>query len=470
MADFHTTALAVPLLLLAVERYAAGRPAVAAGCAILAVTAREDVALAVAGLGLWAALRGNPRSGTALCTFGALWALGSGLGVISYFAGGANPFISRYQGVLRGPEGMAQLVSRPEVGEYVAILLLNGGWLGILAPLALAPALPALALNVFSASPWMASGKGHYSALVLPFLVASAAAGLGWLRYRIEIWQGERDAALPGRVVQAAAIGLILSSVAAYARGGVGPLAVYASPVLIEPHADLAAGFAAEIPGHASVSATATLFPRVSRRERIYVFPAIGDAEYVFLDVTASSAPTSPDDVFLHVQRLLSEGGWSILRAEDGLLLLRRQPGEPAGGIDQVPSSFYSFTRLSARRGGAGHRAPEPPLQRFLDGALDLVAAEYRPQPAGALSPGEPRGTLRTTWRANRPLAMEETPIFAIEIAGRGTERHSEVAALAWHPPPRWTPGELVQIEVLHVPVGGRWWVHFDAGQQSRSL
>jgi uncharacterized membrane protein len=466
MSDFHTTALATPLLLFAVERFTAGRPTPAIGCALLAMTAREDAAMAVAGLGLWAALHGYRRGGVALCIVGTGWALGSVFGIIGFFNGGVVPFIARYEAALRGLDGVYQLVGRPEVRDYLSALLLNGGWLAIFAPLAFLPALPSLMLNVLSASPWMASGKGHYSALVLPFLIVAAAAGLAWLSRRTEAWRGTGGPKLPGRVVQLAALSLIGTSAAAHAGGGVGPLGAYAIPAAVEAHADLAAAFAAQIPGNASVSATAALFPRVSQRERIYVFPAVADAEYVFLDVTASSAPTSAGHVFLRVQSLLGEGGWAVERAVDGLLLLRRQPGAGASGIEQIPESFYSFTRLPAD-GVARDRLDRPPRHSYLNGALDLVAAEFRPQPAGALSPWEPRGTLRTTWQANRVLTGEEWPVFRFEVQGRGAEQHVELAALAWYPPHRWAPGELVHVEVLNVPLGGRWWVDFETGEGS---
>ena len=67
---------------------------------------------------------------------------------------------------------------------YLGTLALSGGWLGLVSPLALLPAFPAVALNVLSTSPWMAAGKAHYSSLILPFIGVGAAAGLYRLRGR----------------------------------------------------------------------------------------------------------------------------------------------------------------------------------------------------------------------------------------------------------------------------------------------
>jgi uncharacterized membrane protein len=467
MSDFHTTALAVPLLLFAVERFAAGRPVHAVGSALLALTAREDVALSVAGLGVWAALHGHPRSGLPLSGIGFAWALGSVFGIIGVFTGGIIPFAARYEGVLREPDRVLQLLGRPEVQDYVSTLVLNGGWLGIFAPLALLPAMPSLFLNLLSASPWMASGKGHYSALVLPFLTVSSAAGVAWLKLWLERRCGTRAARLPGRVVRWAAAGLVTTAVVAHASGGMGQMGAYASPVVVEPHGEQAASIAAEIPRHAAVSASAALFPRVSQRERIYVFPAVSDAEYVFLDVTASAAPISAGGVMLRVQGLLSEGGWVVERAVDGLLLLTRRPEAAASDVSQIPPSFYTFAKRNSSSSEAAGFGTGSPLQSYRNGALDLVSAEFRPQPAGALSPWEPRGALRTTWRANHPLAEGDSLVFSFAREGREAEHHAELATLLWYPPHRWKVGELVCVEVLNVPLGARWWVTFDGDELS---
>ena len=57
--------------------------------------------------------------------------------------------------------GVLESLGRPEVREYALTLLLSGGWLALLSPLSLLPARPSLALNAFSNSGWMASGKAH---------------------------------------------------------------------------------------------------------------------------------------------------------------------------------------------------------------------------------------------------------------------------------------------------------------------
>src|SRR5207245_7315 len=61
LADFHTTALAAPLLLLAIERLAARHSIQGVAVACLAFTARADAAVAVIAVGLFALVRGRWR-------------------------------------------------------------------------------------------------------------------------------------------------------------------------------------------------------------------------------------------------------------------------------------------------------------------------------------------------------------------------------------------------------------------------
>jgi uncharacterized membrane protein len=321
LADFHTSALAAPLLLLTVERLAARRARAGVLAALLAMTAREDVAPAVAALGLVAAWAGQRRAGLLLAALGIGWSLAA-LAVGRAYSGGVSPFAVRYAAALDGPSSVLAALARLLVGQYATTVLLSGGWLALLSPLALLPALPALAANALSSSPWMASGKAHYSVLALPFVTAAAAAGLGRLRGRTggrgdgeTGGVGERESGRAGNRgagawrVRVACAGLVATSGLAYLTAGAGPLGGDYAPASVTEHDRIAAVLAHAIPRETGVSASSSLVPRVSRRERVYVFPAVEDADYVFVDVTASPAPTSAGDVYLRVRSLLGGGG-----------------------------------------------------------------------------------------------------------------------------------------------------------------
>jgi uncharacterized membrane protein len=428
LADFHTSTLAAPLLLLGLERLvvARSRPT-ALACAALALTAREDVGPVVAALGVLMLPR-ERRTGLLLGAMGAAWTALS-LMIIRAYSGGASPFDVRYGttvGAGLGP--IIDAIQRQGVHDYARTLALSGGWLGLSAPLALVPALPSVALNTLSTSPWMAAGKAHYSGLVLPFIAAGAAAGLRRLRHTPHL-------------THLASLGLILSSLAAYFLEGAGPLAANYAPTSVTDHASRAAAVAASLPPDAAVSATSALVPRVSRRASVYVFPAVLNADFVFLDLRASPAPTSAGDVFMRVRDLLSEGGWQVDSADDGLLLLRRATDAPPVAVEDLSTVLTDPDDANLNKPGADY------------GSVRLLSAALVPSPDGAVDVDGPHWILRTTWRAERQLPRGTRLEFWIDRRDGQRQHIWDVAGLWWNPPEAWSPGAAVTVDVPDVPV-----------------
>lgn len=438
LSDFHTATLATPLLLLVLERlYVARAPRQALLVAALALAAREDVGPVVAGMGLLGVLRPPSsrlrRFGLVLLAAGIGWTVASGL-ILSAYSGGSAALGVRYEPTLASlPGSVWQAVARPSVRDYLVSLLAGGGGLALLGPSFLLPALPSLALNVLSSSPWMASGKAHYSALVLPFVIAAAATSFRRLRR------------VGPRAVNAAAFSMIVVAFLGYLAAGAGPLAENYTPATVEDHARKAEALAETIPAAAAVSASASLVPWLDRRPSVYVFPAIEHADVVFVDVARSPAPTSAGDVYLRVRDLLSGGGWDVTRAEDGLLLLTRSEGASPVDPRDLPDSFLSFAR--------GEAAPHQAMASLLGGDLDLLEAGFVPGADAPLEPDGPRWTLRTSWRANRPLPSGRRPVALFDLSSGEQLRIWDVAALWWYPPDRWQPGEIVRVDVPNVPI-----------------
>jgi uncharacterized membrane protein len=431
LADFHTSTLAAPLLLLSMERLIVkGAPRQALIVSAVALTAREDAGPVVAMLGVALVLlaRSRAKTGFELIGMGTAWTIVC-LGVIRGYSGSTSPFDVRYGATLgAGAEPSLAALVRPEVVGYGATLVLSGGWLGLLAPLALLPGLPSLALNALSTSPWMATGKAHYSGLVLPFIALGAAAGLRRLRHN-------------PHALHLAALGLVLTSLAAYVREGAGPLGANYAPASITPHATEAAALAAWLPPEAPVSASSALVPHVSRRAGVYVFPAVLDAEYVFVDLRASPAPTSAGDVFTRLRTMLAQGGWRIEHAEDGLLLLRRALDAPAIDVDGLPTVLADSSNGESDRAGQSYAN------------VSLLSAALLPSPDGAIDVDGPHWILRTTWRAERPLPPGTRLEFWIDRADGQRQHVWDLADLWWNPPRRWAPGAAVTVDVPDVPV-----------------
>jgi uncharacterized membrane protein len=429
--DFHTSSLAAPLLLLSLERLIVARaPRQALVCAAVAASAREDVGPVLVCLGAAMLVRRrNPTwTGAAYLGLGATSTV-LALLVIRSYSGGLSLLESRYTLAL----GLAPL-ARPIVQQYAATLLLSGGWLGLFAPFALVPALPIIGLNGLSSSAWMGSGQAHYSALALPFVALGAAAGLSRLRPHV-------------RLQHAAALALVATSGVAYFLAGAGPLGANYAPARITERAQRALSVAEQLPSAAAVSASSDLLPHLTHRARAYVFPTLLDADYVYLDLQSSPAPTSAGDVYLRVQSLLDSGEWHIADQADGLLLLEHSSPE-AGGL---PSSLAplvaapqpaAFTATGVARPSAAQSRVTP----------RLVSAALMPSPDGAIDVDGPRWILRTVWQSDQPQPAGTRLEFSINLRS-GEQLHVwDIAALWWNPPELWPTGQPVTIDVPDVP------------------
>lgn len=441
LADFHTVALAAPLLMWAIDSLDRGRGLAFLAAAFLAAMTKEEIGLVVAGLGLLAAVRpGMRRVGMVAVAGGVGWSLLCvGLIIPSYAGAEISPFAARYahlggrpaEAVLtlfRDPAVFVQALTRPEVLGYAGVLLAAGGWLGLAAPHWLAPAGVVLALNVLSSSPWMASGRAHYSASVLPILVAAAVFGVAAARQRFS------------RLATLLPAMLALGGGLAYAAAGAGPGSDgFRIPPSEARHAALDRAVSLIPPG-TRVSASSSVEPHLSRRPNVRLFPTVGDAEYVVVDAVGTSFPTSVSHIYGRTQDLLESGEWRVLFAEHGALVLANEAAPPGA----LPDAFFAAFRRDA---------PNAAPVSHLGGALDLLVAEL--VPSGETGPRGPLATLQTTWRANREIQQDLVVVPSVQFSDGTVQRFDDLAAMSWYPPRRWRLGETVAVDVPGLPL--RW-------------
>ncbi|HUP33023.1 MAG TPA: DUF2079 domain-containing protein [Gaiellaceae bacterium] len=295
VSDFHPVALACPLLLFAWWQLDQRRLWTFALLALAAIAAKEHVGLAVAGIGVWYAVRHREtRSGAAIAVVGVASALAAALVVIPHFApAGASAFERRYESPsLDGRDG-----------SYLASLLLPLALVPLAAPLALLAALPELALNALSSATAQTSVKSHYAATAVPALLAAATFG---------------SARLGARAAYAVAVAALAGMVA---LGPLGRIDVRAGP------GDAAAQRAlALVPDDAPVSATNALGAHLSDRKRIFSFPVLREAEWVVVDERRLTYLDSlePGPSALSVAMLRASPRWRLVFAESGVLVFRR--------------------------------------------------------------------------------------------------------------------------------------------------
>ncbi len=295
VSDFHPVALACPLLLFAwwhLDERRLWRFALLAGAAL---ATKEHVGLALAGLGVWYAVRHRaPRAGAAIALGAGLAALVAALVVVPHFAtAGVSAFESRYDDPSLGGRDLG----------YLAKLLLPLALLPLAAPLALLPALPELGLNVLSSTATQTSVRSHYAATVAPALIVASVFAVARLRPQL---------------AYAGALAALLAAVAA------GPLGRI--PVRADAHDAASRRALAVIPDGAPVSATNALGAHLSARRRIFSFPVLQEAGWVAVDTTRLTYLDSLESGRARpaLAALRRDGRWQQVFAEDGVLVFRR--------------------------------------------------------------------------------------------------------------------------------------------------
>jgi uncharacterized membrane protein len=333
--EFHPVALACPLLLYAVWYLDEGRLLPFAVLAVVAATTKEEIALVVAGLGVWYALAHRRRlEGAAILAAGAAVAVIAIEVVIPHFRASSSSFFSRYGEVGGSPAGILRtavtdpwkIVSTAATGRglgYLAKLVLPLGLLIVLAPLLLLAAIPELAINLLSATTTQTSIRFHYTAGLIPVLFAAAVLGAGWLvRERPRFAAPLATGALAVALVSNYALGAI--PLWRYFPGGEQHDA-YAAQVT--EHDRIAARALRMIPGHAVVSATNTLGAHLSARRRLLSFPYIQDATWVAADETQPGYADrlAPLPTAVQLSWLRRNPEWRLVFERDGILIFRRR-------------------------------------------------------------------------------------------------------------------------------------------------
>jgi uncharacterized membrane protein len=331
--EFHPVAFACPLLLFAIWYLDEGRLLPFVACVAVAATTKEEIALVVAGLGIWYALaHGRRATGAAVAAAGVAVALIAIEVVIPHFnRAGTSSFFTRYSEVGSTPGGIvhtaltdpAKIVTTAVTGRglgYLARLVLPLGLLVVLAPLALLAALPELAVNLLSAASTQTSIRFHYTAGLIPVLLTAAVFGAARLKR-----------ARPGLPVATAALVLCLAS--SYLLG---PLPVWryfpggqqhqAQAATVTEHDRIAARALELIPHDAVVSATNSLGAHLSARRRVLSFPYLQDAQWIAADETAPGYADrlAPLPTAVQLSWLRRNPEWRLVFERDGILIFHR--------------------------------------------------------------------------------------------------------------------------------------------------
>jgi len=433
LSDFHLVSMSPVFFLAAYLALERRRPVWFALWALLALMCKEDAALLVIMLGLWAAICHRPRwiggvtAGVALS-----WFLLSTLVIMPGINGWhGSPFLVRYQqfgaspaeaigNLVQWPNPYIEWLIRPEVLRYGALLLGMGGGIVLFGIRGWTLALPVIAVNAFSSYGWMHSGGGHYSATVVAFLTIGAIEGTAWLSRR---WPDK------GRSISAIAAIFALAT-GLFTHWWAGQTPISRNPYISAPtgHHRLAESYLSSIPEDADVIAQSALYPRLATRRRAILFPSTADADYIVLDVTSTTYPLAMSGYREAVGEALTRPEYGVIAADDGILILQRDAGMSAG-ID-----WERFTTFALAEEEPAIRMPAT-----FGGGLILEGYMRRP--------GFPE-QLVTCWRATEPLpeAYQFTLYFTQDDGALAWAYDEGTPTEVWMPATAWPAGERIQI------------------------
>lgn len=257
--DFHEIAFAVPLIAFSLSALGRNRMRTAALFALPLVLVKEDLGITVvAVIGALIFLRGARRLGTVVAISGvAATAIEVGL-ILPLVNGGAYEYWSR----VAGQPILSVLLSSS--GEKIATLLLTvaiTGFAALLSPIALV-AIPTLMWRFASNDANYWGTDFHYSAVLMPIMVAAMIDGLVRVRNRRIV--GVRAVPALLVVALAATIGALPSH----------PLAELVSAELwtASPQASAITEALGMIPDGATVSASDNLVPQLTSRDTVTLF------------------------------------------------------------------------------------------------------------------------------------------------------------------------------------------------------
>jgi uncharacterized membrane protein len=331
--EFHPVALAAPLLLFAFWYLDEERLLPFAVFALAAATCKEEIALVVAGFGIWYAVAHRSwAAGTAIALVGGAWAaVAIGIVIPHYNAGAESDFYGRYSEVGGSAGGILEtalthplrIIEAAFSGRdlhYLLDLVAPLAALCLLAPLVLVAALPELAINLLSSTTTQTSIHFHYTAGLIPPLMIGAIFGAK----RLSRWAFPVGAA----IVLAAIVGNYRLGPIPGWRHVPGGQTFQATAGRVTDHDRIAQRALRLIPSGDVVSATNTLGAHLSARRRVLSFPYLEDSKWIAADETQPGYADryAPIPTATQLAALRRNPEWRLVFEADGILVFRRRP------------------------------------------------------------------------------------------------------------------------------------------------
>lgn len=346
--EFHPGTLAVLPLSLAIDAFDRGHAKHFVWSVVVVLCCREDLALVTAILGALAAVHRGSTRDAAFARIGRRVALIS-IAYFAFFAVVLHPLFAPAQGsmvlhfgawgktvpeaawfLITHPWAIFQHLGTPHRLSYLPKILLS---LGLVVPLFgwrfLLPAVPIVAINLFSQFPTTLDLDSHYLTPAIPFLIAASLEGVARLLRRVS---RKEFAAL---LLAPVAVGHVLAG---------GTFLSLDRPIVafVDDDVSVAARhLAAMIPDDVSVQAPDSLLPHLAEREFVYRAPPPEHrSRYTVLDLSHRVRLAHRGDLLRATEEpfardWLSRSTQEILAAEGPYVLTRLTTNRARGIADR---------------------------------------------------------------------------------------------------------------------------------------
>jgi uncharacterized membrane protein len=271
---WHPETMAIPFLLMAWLMASRKRHVWYWIFLLVSLTWKEDIALAVVGLGIVLLVRRQRRLGVLTMVVGAAWFIFAFGVAMPAFNGGTNQAMIFYGELGDSPGELIKttftnptmVIDRLQDNDalgYARDLLAPFAFTALLAPLLLVPAVPQFFANILTNLNFFWSIQFHYAAIIVAFVAIASIDGVARLK-SLPLRRFAVGAVAAAALATSVAWGM--SPISTQYRTGYWALDANVRQGELEAAVD-------EVPSGASVSATYNLVPHLSHREQIYTFP-----------------------------------------------------------------------------------------------------------------------------------------------------------------------------------------------------
>ena len=374
--DFHPEALAIPIILFAMnfidlKKYLAGTAMLA-----LAGTTKEQFPIAIAAIGAYVFLAHRKKLiGAAMALVGLAWLAINFKVILPHFAGQAayahfrgyeylgSTLTEAVKNIVMHPQLAVARILRPDSLTYLTLLLFPAGAAAIAllgAPMLLLAA-PFFAINLLRSHDLTTAILYQHNAELIPFIFTAAVLGsatLVKLLSRLKVNNART------------ATGLLILLTAITASAAYGPVTtVYDVKQMIPgEHAKIGEQLLSMVPWNASVSADPLLLPHLAHRKQAYMFPnpftrfmygedywtmqngteeAQAMVEYVILDLTRTSPSYNASLYAQFVKDFINNRNYGLERMEDGYSLFKKGSDYEKGLCNLA--AYFAIARTGMR-------------------------------------------------------------------------------------------------------------------------